>query len=197
MQAKKLFVVKLLVFFSCLVPLGMLVWQAFNNRLGANPVETITHVTGDWALYFLLFTLLISPLRDWTGKAVFLRFRRMLGLYTFFYALLHFITWLVFDHYFDWLEIQKDILKRPYVTVGFMAFVLLIPLALTSTNGMIKRLGKRWKQLHQLVYVVGVLVILHYLWLVKADTRDPVIFGVILIALYLHRVWKQRRAATV
>lgn len=194
MAIKKIAAIKLLVFISCLIPFVLLTWKAFEGTLGANPVETITHTTGDWALYFLLLTLAISPLRDLTGRAILFRFRRMLGLYVFFYALLHFLTWLIFDHYFDWIEIQKDILKRPYVTVGFSAFVLLIPLTLTSTTSMRRRLGKHWNQLHQLIYVIAVLVILHYLWLVKADTRDPVIFALILIVLLLHRAWKKRIA---
>jgi len=192
MSVKKVTATKLLVFTLCLIPFLLLIWKGFENQLGANPVETITHTTGDWALYFLLLTLAISPLRDLTGKSILFRFRRMLGLYVFFYALLHFLTWLIFDHYFDWFEIQKDIFKRPYITVGFSAFVLLIPLTLTSTTGMRRRLGKHWNQLHQLIYVIAVLAILHYLWLVKADTRDPIIFALILIVLLLHRAWKQR-----
>lgn len=196
MSVKKVTATKLLVLTLCLIPFLLLIWKGFENQLGANPVETITHTTGDWALYFLLLTLAISPLRDLTGKSILFRFRRMLGLYVFFYALLHFLTWLIFDHYFDWFEIQKDILKRPYITVGFSAFVLLIPLTLTSTSIMRRRLGKHWNQLHQLIYVIAVLVIFHYLWLVKADTREPIIFALILIALLLHRVWKQRITGT-
>ena len=192
MHVNKIAAAKLFIFLSCLAPFLFLIWKGLVGRLGANPVETITHTTGDWALYFLLITLSISPLRDITGKALLFRFRRMLGLYVFFYALLHFLTWLIFDHYFDWYEIQKDILKRPYVTVGFTAFVLLIPLTITSTFGMRRRLGQRWKQLHQLIYVIAVLATLHYLWLVKADTREPIMYGVVLILLLIHRAWKQR-----
>lgn len=177
-------IAKPLLFAAGLLPVGWLVYRAFIGRLGVNPVETIEHFTGDWALYFLLITLAITPLRRLTGYGAIVRLRRMLGLFCFFYAVLHFSAWLVFDHFFDVMEIAKDIRKRPYVTVGFSAFVLLIPLAVTSTNGMVKRLGgARWKRLHSLVYVVGTLVILHYLWLVKKDTYYPILYGVILVAL--------------
>ena len=177
-------IAKPLLFAAGLLPVGWLVYRAFIGRLGVNPVETIEHFTGDWALYFLLITLAITPLRRLTGYGAIVRLRRMLGLFCFFYAVLHFSAWLVFDHFFDVMEIAKDIRKRPYVTVGFSAFVLLIPLAVTSTNGMVKRLGGvRWKRLHSLVYVVGTLVILHYLWLVKKDTYYPILYGVILVAL--------------
>jgi sulfoxide reductase heme-binding subunit YedZ len=177
-------VVKPLLFAAALLPAGWLVYRALIGRLGVNPVETIEHHTGDWALYFLLITLAITPLRRLTGYGAIMRLRRMLGLFCFFYATLHFSAWLAFDHFFDVMEMAKDIRKRPYVTVGFSAFVLLILLALTSTNGMVKRLGGgRWKRLHSLVYVVGTLVILHYLWLVKKDTYYPILYGVILVAL--------------
>ncbi|MCG3201561.1 MAG: Protein-methionine-sulfoxide reductase heme-binding subunit MsrQ [Gammaproteobacteria bacterium] len=181
-------IIKPLVFFAALLPAASLVYRAIVGRLGVNPVETIEHFTGDWALYLLLATLAITPLRRLTGWGAIVRLRRMLGLFCFFYATLHFSAWLVFDHFFDVMEMAKDIRKRPYVTVGFSAFVLLIPLALTSTNGMVKRLGGgRWKRLHSLVYVVGTLVILHYLWLVKKDTYHPVLYGVILVALLVLR----------
>lgn len=177
-------IVKALLFTAALLPAAWLVYRAFMGHLGVNPVETIEHQTGDWALYFLLITLAITPLRRLTGWGGIVRLRRMLGLFCFFYATLHFSAWLVFDHFFDVMEMAKDIRKRPYVTVGFSAFVLLIPLALTSTSGMVKRLGgARWKRLHSLVYVIGTLVILHYLWLVKKDTYYPVLYGVMLIVL--------------
>ena len=177
-------IIKPLVFVAALVPAASLTYRAFVGRLGVNPVETIEHFTGDWALYLLLTTLAITPLRRLTGWGGIVRLRRMLGLFCFFYATLHFSAWLVFDHFFDVMEMAKDIRKRPYVTVGFSAFVLLIPLALTSTDGMIRRLGGgRWKKLHSLVYVVGTLVILHYLWLVKKDTYYPILYGIVLVAL--------------
>lgn len=185
--------VKPLVFVICLMPVAMLFWDGFNDALGANPIEKITHRTGDWALRFLLITLAITPLRKLFGWKQLLRLRRMLGLFAFFYVCVHFSIYIVFDHFFDVNEIIKDIVKRPYVTVGFTAFILLIPLAVTSTNKMKKRLGKRWKQLHQLVYVIAVLGILHYLWLVKADVLQPVIHAMVLLFLLSVRAWYQRK----
>ena len=187
--------VKPLVFIVCLVPLAMLVWDGFHDALGANPIEKITHRTGDWSLRFLLITLSVTPLRKIFGWKQLIRLRRMFGLFAFFYVCVHFSVWIVFDHFFDLDEISKDIVKRPYVTVGFTAFILLIPLAITSTNKMMKRLGARWKQLHQLVYVIAVLGILHYLWLVKADVLQPVIHAIILLTLLSVRVWYQRMAS--
>ena len=174
--------VRPLIFCLCLIPFGILLVRAFTDNLGVNQVETITHFTGDWALYFLLITLTVTPLRRVTGWNL-VRFRRMLGLYAFFYACLHFSTYLVFDHFFDLREIADDILKRPYITVGFSAFVLLIPLAATSNKAMIRRLKKRWKTLHKLVYLIAILGVLHYLWLVKADLRTPALLGLLLITL--------------
>lgn len=171
----------------------MIVWDGFYDALGANPIEKITHRTGDWALRFLLITLAITPLRKLFGWKQLIRYRRMLGLFAFFYVCIHFSIYIVFDHFFDVNEIIKDIVKRPYVTVGFAAFVLLIPLAVTSTNKMMKRLGRRWKQLHQLVYVIAVLAILHYLWLVKADVLQPVIHAIVLLLLLVIRAWYQRK----
>lgn len=185
-------VIKPAVFMICLVPLAWLCWDAFHHHLGANPVEKISHRTGAWTLKFLLITLAVTPLRRLTGWNVLIRLRRMLGLYAFFYACLHFLTWLVFDHFFDPQEIMKDIVKRPYITVGFTAFVLMIPLAATSTNAMMRRLGSRWATLHQLVYVVATLGVLHFLWLVKADTREPVLYGLVLALLLAWRAWFKR-----
>jgi sulfoxide reductase heme-binding subunit YedZ len=187
-------VIKPALFVLCLVPVGLLAWDAFTHHLGANPVEKLNHRTGIWTLRMLLITLSITPLRRLTGWNVLIRLRRMFGLYTFFYACLHFSTWLVFDHFFDVQEIVKDIVKRPYITVGFSAFVMLIPLAVTSTNKWVRRLGSRWAKLHQLVYVIATLGILHYLWLVKADVRDPVIYGLMLAVLLAYRAWKKRAA---
>ena len=185
--------VKPIVFLLCLVPLGALIWDGFQGALGANPIEKVTHITGQWTLRFLLLTLFVTPARKILGWHYLLRLRRMLGLYTFFYACLHLLTYLVLDQFFDVNEIIKDILKRPYITVGFSAFVLLIPLAITSTNSMMKRLGRRWKSLHQLVYVIAVLAILHFLWLVKADNLEPLIYAFVLILLFAARIWLQRR----
>jgi sulfoxide reductase heme-binding subunit YedZ len=186
--------IKPIVFLICLLPLAMLLWDGFHDALGANPVEKITHRTGDWSLRFLLITLSVTPLRKLFGWKFLVRYRRMFGLFAFFYVCLHFATYLVFDHFFDLGEIAKDIVKRPYITVGFTAFVLLIPLAVTSTNKMRKRLGKRWQRLHQLVYVVAVCGILHYLWLVKADLLQPLIHAAILILLLGVRIWFQRQS---
>lgn len=186
--------IKPVVFLICLLPLTMLLWDGFHDALGANPVEKITHRTGDWSLRFLLITLAVTPLRKLFGWKFLMRYRRMFGLFAFFYVCLHFSTYLVFDHFFDLGEIAKDIVKRPYITVGFTAFVLLIPLAVTSTNKMKKRLGKRWQRLHQLVYVVAVCGILHYLWLVKADLLQPLMHAAILILLLGVRVWFQRQS---
>ena len=189
--------VKILVFTLCLIPLAFGIWDGFTDQLGANPIEEITHRTGDWTLRLLLITLAATPARRLLGWSWPLRVRRMLGLYTFFYACLHFLTYFVLDQFFDWDEILKDIIKRPYITIGFSAFVLLIPLAVTSTNAMMRRLGKRWGQLHQLVYVIAVFGILHYLWLVKADYLQPLIHAAILLALLLVRAWYQRQALSL
>lgn len=178
---------KPLVFIFCLVPFFSLIWNAFYGDLGANPVEVITHETGDWALRFLLITLAISPLRQWFGLAVLMRFRRMLGLYVFFYACCHFLIWLIADHSFDFADMFEDIIDRPYITLGFSAFVLLIPLAITSNQAMVRRLGRRWKKLHQLTYLVAVLAILHFIWLVKADYLEAGIYAAIGLALLLQR----------
>ena len=186
-------IAKPLLFAASLLPLGLMLWWGVNDRLGANPIEKLTHLTGDWALRFLLITLAVTPLRRLTGWVWLMRLRRMLGLFAFFYALLHFSTYLVLDQFFAWQEIAKDIVKRPYITVGFTAFVLLIPLAVTSTNAMMRRLGRRWQQLHQLVYVIASFAVLHYLWLVKADTRDPIFYGLILVFLLGFRAVRQRR----
>lgn len=174
---------KPLVFVLCLVPLGVLIARGASGALGANPVEAITHFTGDWTLRFLLATLAVTPFRRLTGQAWLTRFRRMLGLFAFLYAVLHVATYLWLDRQFDLGTIADDVLKRPYITVGFAAFVLMVPLAITSTQGWIRRLGRRWKTLHRAVYAIGVLGVLHYLWLVKADLLEPAIYGVVLAVL--------------
>ncbi len=185
---------KPVLFVACLVPFSLLVTDLFQGRLGANPIEEITHRTGDWILIFLFITLGITPLRRLTGWGVLIRFRRMLGLFAFFYAVAHFSTYVVFDHFFDLASIIEDIAVRPYVTVGFTSLVLLVPLAVTSTNGWVKRLGgRRWKRLHQLIYVSAVGGVLHYLWLVKADTRRPIVFGLVLVALLATRLWSPQK----
>ena len=179
--------IKVVVFLVCLIPLGLLVWNFIQGELGANPIEAVIHTTGDWTLRLLLISLSITPLKIITGNAYWIRFRRMLGLFAFFYATLHLCSYVVLDQFFDWSEIIKDIIKRPYITFGFLAWVLMIPLAITSTRKMMSRLGSRWKRLHKLVYWIAVLGVLHFLWLVKADLREPLLYAGILAALLLVR----------
>jgi methionine sulfoxide reductase heme-binding subunit len=165
---------KLPVFLLCLVPLGVLLWRALTGNLGANPVEFIQHATGDWTLRFLVFTLCITPFRKLLKLPDLIRFRRMLGLFAFFYACLHFLTYLGPDQSFDLAAMWKDVAKRPFITVGFAAFVLLIPLALTSTAGWIRRLGgRRWQMLHRLIYISAICGVIHYYWLVKSAVLRP------------------------
>ena len=178
---------KVILFLVCLLPLVVMVWDSFAGQLGANPVESLTHTSGDWALRLLLVTLTVSPVRQLTGLGVILNFRRMLGLFAFFYAVLHFLIWIGLDQQFAWAYMLEDVFERPYITVGFAAFLMLVPLALTSNRFSMRRLGKRWKMLHKLVYSVAGLVILHYLWLAREDNQEPYIYGVILIGLLLFR----------
>ncbi|MGD8207673.1 MAG: protein-methionine-sulfoxide reductase heme-binding subunit MsrQ [Thiohalocapsa sp.] len=178
---------KAALFLLCLAPLLLLVWRVVDGRLGANPVEAVVHDTGAWTLRLLLVTLAVTPLRRLTGWASLVRFRRMLGLFAFFYGLLHFTAYLWLDRALDWPTIIDDIAKRPYITVGFAALILMVPLAVTSTKGWLRRLGPRWKRLHRLVYPIAVLGVLHYLWLVKADLLEPGIYAGILGLLLLAR----------
>ncbi len=174
-------VAKPVLFVLCLVPLAWLVWDGVTNNLGANPVETVRRFTGEWTLRFLLIALTVTPLRRLTGWHVVIRLRRMLGLFAFFYACLHFVSYIWLDQFFMWDAIIEDVFDRPYITVGVASFLLLIPLAVTSTNGMVRRLGgRRWQRLHQLVYVIAILGVIHFLWLVKSDISEPVIYGAIL-----------------
>lgn len=172
----------------CLAPLLLLVWAAFNHGLGANPVEKLTHETGQWTLRLLLATLTLSPLRQWTGEGAWIRFRRMLGLYCYFYCCCHFAIWFIADHSLDFADMFEDIVKRTYITLGFSAFVLLLPLALTSNQAMLRRLGRNWKSLHQLVYLILVLGTAHFLWQVKADYLEALIYAIIAVVLLLHRI---------
>ena len=189
---------KVAVFVAALYPLARLVLFGLTDRLGANPIEFITRSTGLWTLVFLCITLAVTPLRRLTGVAALVRFRRMLGLYTFFYATLHFTTYLWFDKWFDVAEILKDIGKRPFITVGFAAFVLLIALAVTSPRAMVRKLGRRWQTLHRAIYAIGALAILHFWWM-KAGKHDlllPKIYGAVMIALLGWRlvVWLRERS---
>ncbi len=191
--------IKAVIFAASLIPLARLAWLGLHRGLGANPIEYITHSTGWWALAFLLITLSVTPLRRLANLPWLLRLRRMLGLFAFFYASLHFTTYIWLDQFFDVKEIVKDVVKRPFITVGFAAFVLLIPLAATSTNAMVRKLGaKRWQNLHRLVYLIGGLGVVHFWWLVKKDITEPFIFAILLAALLIARLLyllRQQRAA--
>ncbi len=178
-----------------LTPLVGLVIAALSDGLGANPVEEITHVTGKWALRFLVLSLTVTPLRRLTGWRMLTLERRTLGLFAFLYAALHLTTYLTLDLEFDWASLGEDIRKRPYITVGFSTFCLLLTLASTSTRAAARRLGRRWKKLHRLVYLAGIGAVVHFFWLVKADTREPLIYGAIVATLLLFRLaWALRRA---
>ncbi|MBQ5949167.1 sulfite oxidase heme-binding subunit YedZ [Massilia sp. ST3] len=192
---KQLGAMKAALFVISLLPFANMAWLTVQGAL-TEPLEYITHQTGDWALYFLCITLAVTPLRRFTGWNWVIRLRRMLGLFCFFYALLHFTTFLWFDHFFDWGAMWKDVLKRPFITVGFIAFLMLVPLAATSTNGMVKRLGgKRWRWLHRLIYVIAPLAILHFWWMKagKNDFAEPILFGTIVAVLLGLRAWWSRR----
>ncbi|MFC4307494.1 sulfite oxidase heme-binding subunit YedZ [Steroidobacter flavus] len=187
--------IKPALFVVCALPLLSLVLAAFGiggASLGANPVEKIQDTFGQWGLRFLVITLAVTPIRDWFGMPWLVQLRRMLGLYAFFYVLMHFLTWLILDQGLYWSGILKDIGERPYITIGFTALLLLVPLAVTSTNKMMRRLGKRWKSLHRLVYAIGLLGVWHYYWQVKADTTEPLIYLAIVLVLLGWRVWKTR-----
>jgi sulfoxide reductase heme-binding subunit YedZ len=181
--------VRFATFMLALVPLARIAVQALNGGLGGNPIEEALHRTGWWALTFLILTLSVTPVRRLTGIGWLIKFRRMLGLYAFFYAVVHFAVYVGIDQYFAWEYILEDIRERPYITVGFTALLILVPLAATSTKRMIRRLGgRRWNRLHRLVYVAAALGVLHFLWLVKADTREPLIFGAVLATLLGYRL---------
>jgi sulfoxide reductase heme-binding subunit YedZ len=187
---------KIAIFLAALVPLERLAWRALHDNLGANPLEVITHTTGDSTLILVLATLSVTPLRNLTRQYWLIGLRRMIGLFAFFYGTLHFVTYIWFDKGFDLNEMLKDIAKRPFITVGFSAFVLMIPLALTSTAWSIRRLGgKNWQRLHRLIYFTGTLGVIHYLWLVKADRRKPIEYGIVLGILLAYRiaVWVRKR----
>lgn len=185
---------KPLVFIACLLPLGLVVGDTLNitGTLGANPVEEILDRFGNWGLRFIMITLAITPLRRLTGWNWLARFRRMLGLFTFFYVLLHFLTWLILDQGVLLAAIIEDVAKRPFITIGFAALLLLLALTVTSTNGMRRRLGRRWQKLHNSVYVIAILGVWHYWWQVKQDITEPAIYAAILAALLGVRLWWRR-----
>lgn len=186
------------VFALCCAPLAWLLLRALGigGTLGTNPIETIQDTLGQWGLRLLLITLAVTPLRDWFDEPRLIQLRRMLGLFAFTYVLLHFLTWLVLDQGLYWAGILPDIAERPFITIGFLALLLLIPLAVTSTNAMMRRLGKRWKTLHRSIYVIVPLAVWHYYWQVKADVREPLIYAGIVAVLLGWRVWKRTRATT-
>jgi sulfoxide reductase heme-binding subunit YedZ len=185
----KLRLTKIALFLAALIPLARLAWKGFHDGLGANPIEVITHSTGDWTLILVLTTLSITPLRRITRQYWLIGLRRMIGLFAFFYGTLHFLTYIWLDKFFDVHEMLKDIAKRRFITVGFSAFVLMIPLALTSTSWSIRRLGgKNWQRLHRLIYLTAILGVVHYTWLVKADRRKPIEYGIVLGVLLAYRV---------
>jgi sulfoxide reductase heme-binding subunit YedZ len=182
------------IFAAALVPAAALVYGAFTDNLTANPIDYITDTTGTTAITFLIISLTITPLRRLTGRNEIIRLRRMLGLFAFFYACLHLSTWLVLDWFFDFASMAADVVERPFITLGMTTFLLLLPLAVTSTAGMIRRLGKRWIQLHRLVYVAAITAIIHFWWVVKADFREPRLFALALSVLLGFRAWWMLRA---
>lgn len=173
----------------CLFPAARLFWLGFNGGLGANPIEFVTRSLGTWALSFLLITLTVAPLRKLSGWSALLRVRRMLGLTAFFYALAHWLSYLWLDQFFDWNAILKDIVKRPFITIGMTTFLLLLPLALTSTNAAMRRLKRNWQRLHRLVYPAAICAVLHYFWLVKQDITQPTLYAFALTILLGLRLW--------
>lgn len=185
---------KALVFLNCLVPLALLGWDAYYQKLGANPLEFVTRTTGTLTLLFLLISLAVTPARKLTGAQWLIKFRRMLGLYAFFYGFLHLTTYVWFDKFFSVKAVGQDVIQRPFIAVGMFSFFLMVPLALTSTNAMVKRLGgKRWARLHKAVYISALGGVVHYWMLVKADTRKPLLFGVILALLLGYRLLASRQ----
>jgi len=194
-------VTKPLVFLLCLLPVMHLLAGAFSiagQSLGANPIEELLHALGRWGLKILLLTLAITPLRRWTGWNWLIRFRRMLGLFAFFYIVLHFLVYAILDQGLDIEAIVEDVIKRPYITLGMAGLLMLIPLAVTSTKGMMRRLGKRWQKLHRLVYAIAVVAVWHFYWQVKLDTLEPILYALVLAGLLGVRVYfawvSQRRA---
>lgn len=177
------------IFAAALMPAAALAYWTVVGDLGANPIEFITHTTGTTALSLLVITLTITPLRRITARNELIRFRRLLGLFAFFYACLHLLTWVVLDWFFDAASMAADVIKRPFITIGMMTFLLLVPLAATSTAGMIRRLGKRWQQLHRLVYVAVATAVIHFWWVEKADFRQPRLWAVALCVLFGFRAW--------
>ncbi|MDP3089023.1 MAG: protein-methionine-sulfoxide reductase heme-binding subunit MsrQ [Methylotenera sp.] len=191
---KQLSWIKIFVFLLCLVPLTRLVWLGLQDRLSANPIEFIERSTGFWALFILLATLTLTPIRLISGLTWQIQLRRMLGLFMFFYACLHIASYLWLDFSFNWADISKDIIKHPRILIGFVAFVLTIPLAITSSNAMVRHLREYWKQLHQLVYLIAILGVVHFWWLVKKDIREPLLYASILFVLLAIRIYYKKKS---
>ena len=202
MTHKSVGVLKVVLFLLCLVPLGKLTLELFGLSglsLGANPIEELIHRLGNWGLNFLLITLAVTPIRRLTGQAWLMRIRRMLGLFAFFYLLMHFLTYAGLDQRFDIKVIVEDVIERPYITIGMTGLLLLLPLAITSTNAMMRRLGRRWQKLHRLVYLIAILGVWHFYWQVKQDILEPLIYALILAVLLSYRLlvrWRRRRAVS-
>jgi len=189
---------KPLVFLLALVPAGYLGYRTYTNDLGVNPAETLQLESGEWALKFLIITLAVTPVRRLTGWNRVIQFRRMLGLFAFFYACLHFLTYIVLDKYFAFGEMMADVLKRPFITAGFVAFVAMVPLAITSTKGWIRRLGRRWQVLHRLIYVSGAAAAVHFVWKVKVVIGEPIYYALAIALLLGFRVvWQLKSAKSV
>lgn len=186
--------IKRYIFLACLIPISRLVWLGLNDNLTANPIEFIERSTGYWALFILLATLTLSPIRLITGRTWQLQFRRMLGLFMFFYTCIHVLIYLWLDFSFDWQAITQDISKHPRILVGFAAFVLVVPLAFTSNNWMIKILRERWKKLHQMVYLIAILGVIHFWWLVKKDIREPLFYALVLMILIVIRLYYKAKS---
>lgn len=190
----RIVLLKRIAFCAALVPAARLAYRAYTGNLTANPIEFITHATGDAAVMLLVITLVVTPLRRLTGWNELIRLRRMLGLFSFFYACLHLLTWAVVDKFFDVETMIVDVFERPFITIGMVTFALLVPLAITSTAGMIRRLGRRWQQLHRLVYVAAITAVIHFWWGVKADIREPRLWALALCVLFGFRLWWMLRA---
>lgn len=192
MSPRQRLLIKSVIWLCCITPIAFLLWQLFTDQLGANPLEVVIRRLGEWGLQLLLLTLCMTPLRDLSNEAWPIQLRRLLGLWSFTYLCMHFLTYLWVDQFFDWAEIGKDILKRPFITVGMLAVLGLMPLAVTSTRAMQRRLGRNWKRLHQLIYVIAILGMLHFFWLVKADLLRPTIFAFCLALLLGYRLFRKR-----
>ena len=183
--------VKPVIFFLALIPFIWLLSKVFQNDLGPDPAQALSIETGEWSLRFLLLTLAITPLRQIFRMAEIARLRRMIGLFAFFYASIHFLSWMAFILGFRWLAIAEELVERPYITVGFLAYVILFLLGVTSTNSMVRRLGKNWKRLHKSVYAASILAIVHLLWILRTDVTEAVIYGVLLAILLGYRIFRK------